>query len=298
MILVTGGTGFVGKVLIRHLAELSQPVRLLLRPSEKSPSLPFGVPVEVTVSGLADERGLRAAMKGVDVLFHLASAERQGHHGNLNLTDVQGTENVIRAARDAGVERIFYLSHVNADKSSAFPVMKAKALAENALLSGGVPYTIFKSTVLFGEGDQFTLPLARLLRSSPGLFLMPGDGQVMLQPLWVEDLVTCMTVCLEDPQTVNQVFKVGGMEFFSFKEILAILMKRLKIRRWGIPLPPAYFRIAALLADQVRKGGLPISLYWMDYLSADQTCAVDSMPRTFGLMPARFQNHLDYLNNL
>ncbi len=298
MILVTGGTGFVGKALIRHLSALGQQVRLLLRPSDQSPTLPFGVPVEVTVSSLMDERGLRAAMKGVDVLFHLASAERLGHRGDLYSVDVLGTENVLRAAKDAGVERVFYLSHANADKSSAYPVMKAKALAENQIIASGVPYTIFKTTILFGKGDQFTTPLARLLLNSPGIFLMPGNGKVMVQPLWIEDLVTCLTACLEDRSTVDQIYRVGGMEFLTFREVLDIIIERLKIRRWGLPVPPPYFRILALLADQLSKKGLPVSLYLMDYLAVDQTCAIDSLPRLFGLMPARFQNHLDYLETL
>ncbi len=78
MILVTGGTGFIGKALVRHLTEAGYPVRLLIRPSRHSPQLPQGVPVEVAVSSLTDRRGLRSAMVGVDVVYHLAGAERRG----------------------------------------------------------------------------------------------------------------------------------------------------------------------------------------------------------------------------
>lgn len=78
MILVTGATGFVGRALIRHLADAGYPVRVLLRPSPNSPTLPRGVSMEVAVSSLEDERGLSAAMVGVDAVYHLVGVERRG----------------------------------------------------------------------------------------------------------------------------------------------------------------------------------------------------------------------------
>ena len=130
MILVTGGTGFIGKALIRHLVELGHPVRTLIRPAQRTPNLPRGVPVNVAVSSLSDERGLRAAMVGVDTIYHLAGGEWRGPRASLLEIDIQGTRAVVQAAEDAGVQRIFYVSHLGADRASAYPVLKAKGIAE------------------------------------------------------------------------------------------------------------------------------------------------------------------------
>ena len=119
MILVTGGTGFIGKALIRLLVDLGYPVRTLIRPSPRSPSLPRGIPVDVAVSSLNDERGLGAAMVGVDTIFHLAGGEWSGPRASLMQIDIQGTRAVVEAAVDAGVKRIFYVSHLGADRASA-----------------------------------------------------------------------------------------------------------------------------------------------------------------------------------
>jgi NADH dehydrogenase len=294
MILVTGGTGFVGQILIRHLVAMGFQVRTLLRPSKASPNLPRGVPIEAVICGLKDERGLRAAFKGVDVVFHLAGAENTGSQADLMGVDIEGTKSISGVAADAGIERFFYLSHLGADRASAYPVLQAKAIAESYLIHSGAPYTIFRSAVLFGPDDQFTTRLARLLRMAPGFFPLPGDGSTMLQPLWVEDLVTCLTLAMNDPNTANQVYSVGGPEYLSFRQIVDTVKSAARIRRTVIPMPPPYLRMLTVYLENSMKQ-FPLSIFWLDYLSADRTCDLDTLPRAFGLMPARFNRQLEYL---
>ncbi len=174
MILITGGTGFIGNILIRHLSDNGYPIKLLIRPSDHSPNLPKGLPVEVTVASLQDERGVRAAMKGVDIVYHLASAESQGRLAKLDEVDIKGTLAISRAAKQAKVNRLIYLSHLGADRASAFPLLKAKGIAEHFVRQSGIPYTIFRSAIAYGEGDHFTNNLAALLKRSPGVALLPG----------------------------------------------------------------------------------------------------------------------------
>ncbi len=295
MILVTGGTGFFGRVLIKHLVSSGEKVRTLIRPSRKSPRLPAGVPVEVTVCSLKDERGLRAAMKGVRHVIHLAGAEEQGSRADLLSVDIQGTQGLLHAAKDAKIDRFYYLSHLGSDRASAYPVLKAKAIAENFIRRSGIDYTIFRSAVLFGPEDHFTTRIAALLRAVPGIFFLPEEGKSILQPLWVEDLATCILWSLEKESTRNQLFSVGGEEYYSFREIVKTVMKVTRINRQLVSISPAYLRALTILSENLFHK-FPLSIFWMDYLASDRTCPVDTLPRVFGLLPTRFCNRLDYLS--
>lgn len=294
MILVTGATGFIGRVLVRQLTETGQQVRVLLRPSPRSPRLPKGVPVEVAVVALSDERGLRAALRGVDQIFHLASAASQGRRGNLFTTDIEGTRTLAQVAASADIGRFIYLSHLGSDRASAFPVHKAKGIAEEHIRKSGVPHTIIRSSVIFGPEDHFTTNLTRLIRGAPGLLPIPGDGRTLVQPLWVEDLVTCLVWALQNPDAVNQTYDIGGGEYFTVRQVLETLMGVIRARRLIVSLPPPYMRALFVTLDAFTPG-FNVPTYLLDYVAVNRTCPVDNLPRIFGLMPARFAYRLNYL---
>jgi uncharacterized protein YbjT (DUF2867 family) len=296
MILVTGGTGFIGKALVRHLTDAGFPVRLLIRPSKQSPDLPRGVPVEVAVSNLTDTRSLRSALLDVDIVYHLAGVEFHGARSSLMDIDIQGTQALSQAAADAGVKRLFYVSHLGADRASAYPVLKAKAIAEENIRRSGVDHTILRSALIYGLNDHFTGDLARIMNALPYFFFMPDEGNTLLQPIWVEDLVTCMVWALDNDLTINQTYSIGGPEYLTFKHIVHSIMEQIKLKRRLVQISPPYLRAMTVLLESIFPG-LPVSVYWLDYLATNRTCNLDVMSRVFNILPARFDHTLDHLKD-
>ncbi|MDY6872369.1 MAG: NAD-dependent epimerase/dehydratase family protein [Chloroflexota bacterium] len=294
MILVTGGTGFIGNVLIRHLSNLGYSIKLLIRPSKDTPNLPRGIPLEIAVASLSDERGLRAAMKDVDVVFHLATAESFGRQAQLEKVDIRGTEAVVQAATRANVSRFVYLSHLGSDRISAYPLLKAKGIAEHYVRESGLSYTVFRSALVYGERDHFTNGLAFLLKASPGLVLLPDNGSAVLQPIWVEDLVTTLTWALDMPDTINQTIEIGGPEYLTFREICKLIARKLSINRAYVNTSPVFLNILTEVIE-IFMPAFPTSVFWLDYLATNRTASLDVLPSQFNLLPAKMSQRLGYL---
>jgi nucleoside-diphosphate-sugar epimerase len=148
--------------------------------------------------------------------------------------------------------------------------------------------------LLYGIGDHFTTRIASLLQALPFLFILPGNGQNQIQPLWVEDLITCMLWSMEDDKTRKQTISVGGPEFLSFRRVVEIIMKKIGSRRLLVGITPAYLRALTVIFEQSFHA-FPVSVFWLDYLAADRTTAIDSVTRTFGLLPSLFETRLEHL---
>ena len=294
VVLVTGGTGFLGRAVIRQLSQADYRVRTLMRPSRRSPELPAGIPIEVAISSLLDKRGVRAAMVGVNSVVHVAGAERSGLETALRAVDVEGTRVLVEAARQAGVSRLIYISHLGAEPSSAYPALRAKALAESSIRKSGLPYTIIRSSLIYGEGDRFTTSLAMMLGVSPGFFLLPGDANTAIQPIWVEDLATCVTWSLEEKAMIGQTYEVGGPEFLTLRRVVELVMQATGSHRWLVSASPLYLRGITWLIQRVLPSP-PLTTFWFDYLASSRTASLDALPRIFGLKPSMMIDRLRYL---
>ena len=294
MILITGGTGFIGSHLIRHLAALGRPYRLLLQPGIEQKNLPRETDLNVAMSSLDDERGLRSALRGVDVIYHLVGVESDGVKADLMETEVSHLGQFTAIAEQAGVKRFFYLSHLGADRASAYGLMKAKGVAESLIRKSGLTYTIIRSSMVYGEGDNFTINLARLIKMSPGIVLVPGDGSTLVQPLWVEDLVTSLIWALDMPTTKNAIIEVGGPEHLPFLDVMKLIGEQLRKKRTYVDFNPVQLSfLTQFLENQIK--GFPTTVFWMDYLAENRTCDLDSMARNFGINPARMKHKTDYI---
>ena len=287
MILITGATGFVGRQLTKRLAvDEGLRVRVLLRPGADANRLPRSAPLHVMMGDIRDSDSLLAAMDGVHTVVHLVGTEKRGRHARLDEVDIQGTQRLVEAAATARVGRIIAVSRLGADTASAFPVQRAKGEIERIICNSGLSFTIFRSAVLFGKGDMFSEHIAMLARAFP-VFFVPSEGEMALQPLWVEDLVTCLAMSLEDLGLLDQIITVGGPELLPYRRMIMRVMHASRSPRPIVGVPLLVARAGAWYMDGL-FARWPFNKFWVELLATPQTGELGSIERRFGFRPAAF----------
>jgi uncharacterized protein YbjT (DUF2867 family) len=275
MILVTGASGFIGRSLLLALSDAERPVKAYR-------------------GRINDPLSLRAELLDVDTVFHLAGSETRDRVRLLKHVDVEGTERLLEECRRARVERFILVSRLNADPHSLYPLLKAKGQQERLILDSGIPYTILRSATLFGKEDRFLNVISALAAWSWPFVWLPGGGRVAMQPLWVEDLVRCLMLCLERNDLVNQTLEVGGEERLHYAAIVRHVLAMTGTRRIPLGFGVKLMRpISAVLFGWWPRP--PVTRFFLDRFSVPEVVALDSVNRQFGFRPARLAGHTAYL---
>ena len=154
--------------------------------------------------------------------------------------------------------------------------------------------TILRTAVIFGQGDGFVSYFARGLQASKMLYAIPGSDDILMQPLWINDLVTCLHLTYQNEDYAGKTLQLGGGEYFTFREILNKIMERIGKKRYLVPVSPAALRARNLWFGESPKAAT-LSTFWIDYLAADRTCTLDSLPHQFNILPGRFTEKLNFM---
>jgi uncharacterized protein YbjT (DUF2867 family) len=290
MILVTGATGFVGRHLVTRLLAEGYQVRLLL-PEHKLKNLPWENPPPIVPGTVLDEEALFKAVTGVHTVIHLENAQWWGRARDLERIEVAGTRNLINVARAARVGRIITLSHLGAAPSSAYPLLKMKGMVEEAIRASGIAYTIIRAGVVFGPDDSFINHIAMQLAANPVFFLMPGRGEVVLHPIFIDDLIEALVRALELIDTVDTVQEIGGAEYITFDDLLRTVMRVAGMRRLIVPTPPYLLRWLTAIWQTVLPRSL-ITAQWLDILATNRAAKLGTIITTFGFQPRRLEDTL------
>lgn len=277
MILVTGAAGFVGRHVVRALAESGRRVRALVRDVSAAERLQ-DLDCELAAGDVTRPGSLREAMGGVTTVVHLV-AIIAGRPSAFERVMSAGTTNVLEEARAAHVEGIVFMSALGTDERTkdAVPYFAAKWASEQAVASSGLRYTILRPSFVFG-GDGGILPrLLRIARLAP-ITPVIGDGRQRIQPVWVDDLAGVVAAAAAAPQ--DGIVEVGGPDVVDWNALWQLLKEAQGTRRPAIHLPTWLLRPQALVLE--RLPGAPLTRDQLTMLSLG-----DNVPSDGGAGQAR-----------
>ncbi len=270
MILVAGGTGFIGSAIVRELMrQRPAPVAVLSRiPSKVAQRFPEYT-LEARGGDVTDPASLTTALRGVDtvincVQFPTSPIEIPRKGWTFENVDYRGTVNLVEASKAAGVKRIVYLSGVGAAPDADKHWFRFKWQAEEAIRASGIPFTIFRPTWVYGPED---VALNRFLGFAKFLPFVPtfGDGKQLMQPVFVEDVAKAVVLSLQTPACVNQTFEIGGPDVMTMDEVirtaLEVAGKRRFILHQPVVLGKLIGRVASLLPNP------PLSADAVDFIT-------------------------------
>ncbi len=236
---VFGGSGFLGRQIVKHLAAEGTKIRVGVRHPERASFLErFGRDgqIELVQADVWDESTVACAVKQSGSVINTVGHYVEKGKATFDVVHGQGALHVARQARQAGVERLIHISGLGADPASDSPYVRARGIGEALVKKAFEGVTILRPSVIFGPDDAFFNTLAGLARHSPILPLF-GMGRTNLQPVFVENVAEACVRVLANPSTIGKVYELGGPEVYTYRALVQLVLKQVDRRRILVPVP-------------------------------------------------------------
>ena len=261
LVTVFGGSGFIGRYVVRNLARAGWQVRVAVRRPDEALFLKTAGDVgQVTpvAANIRDDASVNAACVGADAVVNLVGILYEGGRQKFDAVQAEGAGRVARAAKVAGAKRFVQISAIGADANSDSAYARSKAAGEAKVAMAFPGATILRPSIVFGPEDNFFNRFPKMAMLSPALPLI-GGGNTRFQPVYVGDVAAAVARAIEDSGTAGNTYELAGPRAYTFRELLRLMLNEIGRCRLLVPLP---FALATLKATFLQL--LPMPLLTVD----------------------------------
>ncbi len=290
MILVTGSTGFVGSRLAKRFAASGRAVRALVRSREKAEKLGGGN-IELAQGDVGDPESLIRAAQGCEAVVHLVGIIQPAPGQSFRSIHVEGTKNVLEAAKKAGtVKHFIYQSALGTRENARSEYHKTKYEAEEMTRASGLGWTITRPSIIYGPGDEFTLRMKSLINLPLPYVPLIGSGKGLFQPVYIDDLTEALARITGEPRCYGKIAELCGPRRLTLNEVVQEIAEAVGKKKsiMHIPIP---FASPAVLAMEAILPKPPVTLDQLLMLQEDNVCASNFMDE-LGIKPVDFREGL------
>ena len=252
---VFGGSGFVGRNIVRELAQRGWRVRVAVRRPHHAQFLkPMGAvgQIQLSQANLRRPASVAKALEGADAVVNCVGILFQTGAQKFNTVQSAGAGHLAVLAKEAGITEFVHVSAIGADEKSDSDYARTKAEAEAAVMTAIPTARILRPSIVFGPEDAFFNRFAQMATVSPALPLI-GGGKTRFQPVYVDNVSDAVCAALESPATAGKTFELGGPGIYSFRELLELMLAEIGRRRILVPLP---FSLAPIVGFMGEAAGM------------------------------------------
>lgn len=246
VITVFGGTGFLGRRVVRRALEQGWMVRVAARRPDVPPTVGDTPQPEPVAADIRDPEAVAIAVRGADAVVNTVSLYVQDRKSTFETTHVIGAGHVAQASKHAAA-RLVHLSGIGVDRKSRSPYVRARALGEERVLDAYPESSILRPSAMFGPGDALLSTMTSLIHWLPAIPLF-GEGDSRIQPVHVDDVARAVLAAVERPDARGVTFELGGPDVYTYRELYEALARRLGRRRWFVPVSFRTWNVIAALA--------------------------------------------------
>jgi NADH dehydrogenase len=269
MIVVTGGSGYLGSYIVNRLDSLNKPIRVLIHNTEraKKEGRLKGLNIDWVEGDITLPNTLSQAFSGATAVVHTVAIAIEKGSGTYETVNYQGTVNVVEAMKEAGVERLIHISQLGAEPNLPYRFLASKGKAEDHVTDSNLDWTIFRPSVIWGPEDEFANTFARLVPFSPIIYPLV-DKNAKFEPVWVKDVATSVVKTLDDLGTVGKKFELGGPEILTIEEIERRTLEAVGARRILVPFPKPILKGVVLLMEGLLPNP-PVTMSLLELLAVN-----------------------------